>query len=197
MYYGYALDIPGFSRQEADPTQEYPFSWHSHSSHFSIPRRTVTFRWLNIYPCGDRSPYILRLSSLPFCEREKIPHQFIFHLQLLDSCFLPSQLVAKIGKLVFFGYHTILCWSTFFLIAIPAAILRSFSRARCMYDFICALLNPNFSPICLWLYPCFWSSDISWAYCSICLYSLGIKIPPMVDIFLFYHRRVFFSIVRF
>ena len=34
----------------------------------------------NTFLCDDRSPYILRLSSLPFCEREKIPHQFVFHL---------------------------------------------------------------------------------------------------------------------
>ena len=36
----------------------------------------------------SRSPYILRLSSLPFCEREKIPQQLIFHLQSLVLVFV-------------------------------------------------------------------------------------------------------------
>ena len=87
----------------------------------------------------------------------------------------------------------------FFLMAIPAAILRSFSRFLRTNSLICSLLNPNRSPICRCVKPCSCNSDISFSYCSMCRYSLDIKIPPMVvlDIYLFYHRRVFFSIVRF
>lgn len=95
--------------------QGYPSFWHSHSSHFLIPQRTGTSRWLNICLCDDRSPYILRLFSLPFYEREKIPHQFVFHFQLLYPCILSSQLVAKIGKLIFFCYYAIFRRATFLL----------------------------------------------------------------------------------
>ena len=56
-------------------------------------------------------------------------------------------------------------------------------------------VKPNRSPICLCVSPWSLSSIISLSYSLICRYSLDIKIPPMI--FLLYHRRVFFSIVRF
>lgn len=58
--------------------------------------------------------------------------------------------------------------------------------------------NPNFSAICRWLNPCSLSSNISFSYILMCLYSLAIQIPPYCSPF--FHstiRGLLFSIVRF
>ena len=86
----------------------FTFGVSRNSSHFRILQRTGTSRWLNICPCDDRSPCILRLSSFPFCKREKIPYQFVLQLWLLDSCVFSCQLAAEIDKFIFLCYYAIL-----------------------------------------------------------------------------------------
>ena len=44
------------------------------SIHFLIHWRICTFRWFRIYLCVCILPDTLPMASLPFCEREKIPH---------------------------------------------------------------------------------------------------------------------------
>ena len=79
----------------------------------------------------------------------------------------------------------------------PESVFCRFRLCRLKKSCIFSYGNPNFSAICRWLNPCSLSLNIYFSYILMCLYSLGIKISPMVAISLFYHRRVFLSIVRF
>lgn len=104
----------------------------------------------------------------------------------LNPIFLLASLSSSVSTLSFDSLP-------FFFMIIPAAILHSFIYLRCT----CSFVKPSCSPVCLWINPFSLSSIIYYSHCSICLYSLDIAIPPMVGIFIFYHRRVFFSTVRF
>ncbi len=62
---------------------------------------------------------------------------------------------------------------------IPAASLRLPMLFLLKSPHICSLLNPNLSPIFRVVSPLSLRSKISFSYCLICLYSLGIKIAPL------------------
>ena len=47
----------------------------------------------------ERKKYILRLSSLPFGEREKIPQPFVFHFQFLYVFFFACNFVLQLRHL--------------------------------------------------------------------------------------------------
>ena len=74
----------------------------------------------------------------------------------------------------------------------PESFFRWFRLCRLKKSCIFSYGNPNFFAICRWLNPCPLSSKISFSYILMCRYSLGIKIPPMVAVSLFYHRRGLF-----
>ena len=117
--------IPLFFQLTANQKQEYPFEKQSGNIRFLKLQKICTFRLSHICPCDGRLPSILRLFSLPFCEREKIPHQFIFHFQALNLSILACKNIFQLCNLIFF-VDCIIFWRSAFFSLMQCLLLISF-----------------------------------------------------------------------
>ena len=111
----FPLGIPGSDPPTVNPDSELTCGIQSRNIRFVTLWKSGTFHWLSIYLCDGRLLCTLRLSSLPFGERKKIPHQFIFHFKLLDLGILASKDVFQFSNFILLADNIIFRRSAFSL----------------------------------------------------------------------------------